>query len=74
MKYNSVENAKQFIEEQIQWCKDNGYKNFSIWSNGKELQAMIDDNDIVTSMERGRLKTNGYWKAIWFENGYQVEY
>ena len=61
MKYNSVENAKQFIEEQIQWCKANRYGNFTIWSNGKELVGQLDDEkDIVNKMMCGELKAKGY--------------
>jgi len=75
MKYNSVENAKQFIEEQIQWCKANRYGNFTIWSNGKELVGQLDDEkDIVNKMMCGELKAKGYWRAIQFVNGYRVEF
>ena len=72
MKYNSVENAETFLREQVEWVLRNGYKDFSIWSNGKELVALLDDNDIVTAMERGRLKYNGYWRAFRMVNGEQV--
>ena len=73
-KYNSVENASQFIADQVEWCKNNGYGNFTIWSNGKELQAMLDRNDIVTKILYGELESNGFWKAIQFVNGKQLEY
>lgn len=71
-KYNSVENAEKFIEEQVAWCLTNGYKDFTIWSNGKELQAVTDDNDFASVFRRGELKTTGYWKALQIVNGKQV--
>ena len=74
MKYNSIENAEQFITEQVAWCKMNHYGDFTIWSNGKELVAMLDNNDLSLAMRRGELKSKGYWKALQFVNGYQVEY
>lgn len=73
MKYNSVENAERFITDQMTWCKQNGYKNFTIWSNGDDLVAKVDTKDIVNRMQDGELKSKGYWKAIQFENGYRVE-
>lgn len=72
MKYNSVENAEVFLKEQIEWALKNGYPNFSVWSNGKELQAIVDDDDFVLSMMRGELRFKGYWKAFQMVNGKQV--
>lgn len=72
MKYNSVENAENFLKDQISWCLANGYKDFSIWSNGKELQCVLDDNHILTVMRRGELKTKNYWRAFRMVNGEQV--
>lgn len=72
MKYNSVENAENFLNEQINWCLSNGYKNFSVWSNGEELQCVLDDNDIITAMMRGELKRKNYWRAFRMINGEQV--
>ena len=69
MKYNDLKNAERFISDQISWAKANGYGDFTIWCNGKELVAIIDSNDIATVIMRGRLKTEGYWKLIVFENG-----
>lgn len=74
MKYNSVENAERFITEQIEWCKINGYKNFIIWSNGKELAATLVTKDIANIFSRCELEEKGFWKAIIFENGYRVEF
>lgn len=73
MKYNAIENAENFIKDQIEWARANRYGNFTIWSNGKELTAKIDTGDFVDRMRNGELKTNGFWKAIIFENGYRVE-
>lgn len=72
MKYNSIENAEKFLKEQVEWCLTNGYKNFSVWSNGKELQCVLDDNDIATAMIRGELKHKGYWRAFMMVDGKQV--
>lgn len=72
MKYNSVDNAEVFLREQVKWCLDNGYKDFSIWSNGKELECVTDDNDITMVMKRGELKTKGYWRAFRMVDGKQV--
>jgi hypothetical protein len=73
MKYNSIENAERFIKEQIEWAKTNGYKNFIIWSNGKELIATLKTKDIANIFQRCELEERGFWKAIIFENGYRVE-
>lgn len=73
MKYNSIENASNFIPEQIRWAKDNGYQNFIIWSNGKELIATLVLPDIANVFQRCDLKKQGYWKAIVFENGNQID-
>ena len=62
-KYNSVENAETFLKEQIEWCLANGYKDFSVWSNGKELQCVLDNNDIATAMRRGELKRKKFAEA-----------
>ena len=72
MKYNSVENAENFLKEQISWCLANGYKDFTEWSNGEELLCVLDDNDIVTAMYRGEIKSKGYWRAFRMVNGEQV--
>lgn len=72
MKYNSVENAENFLKDQIEWALANGYKDFSVWSNGKELQAVLDNNDLASSMMRGDLKYKGYWKAFQMVDGKQV--
>lgn len=78
MKYNSIENAQQFITEQVAWCKTNGYLDFTIWSNGEELHACTDTvtgkKPIEEAFRNGELKNNGFWKAIIFRNGYRVEY
>lgn len=71
-KYNSVENAETFLKEQIEWCLANGYKDFSIWSNGKELQCLLDNDDLATALRRGELKHNNYWRAFRMVNGVQV--
>lgn len=71
-KYNSVENAENFLKEQISWCLENGYENFSVWSNGEELQCVLDNSDIVTAMHRGELKSKNYWRAFRMVNGEQV--
>lgn len=76
-KYNSVENAEQFITEQIAWCRNNGHKDFTIWSNGKELSACVDTvagkKSLTEVLINGDLKAKGFWKAIIFRNGYRVE-
>lgn len=78
MKYNSVENAEQFITEQIEWCKTNGYLDFTIWSNGEELHACTDTmtgkKPIEEAIRNGELKYKGFWKAIIFRNGHRVEF
>lgn len=78
MRYNSVENAEQFITEQISWCLANGYKDFTIWSNGEELQACTDTvtgkKPITEVLRDGELKTKEYWKAIIYRSGYRVEF
>ena len=71
-KYNSVENAETFLKEQVAWCLANEYKNFSIFSNGEELQCVLDNNDICEIMRRGELKTKGYWRVFRMVNGTQV--
>lgn len=72
MKYNSVENAERFLREQVEWCLANGYKDFSVWSNGEDLQCVLDNNDIAMAMRRGELKTKNYWRAFRMVNGKQV--
>lgn len=74
MKYNAIENAEQFIKDQVEWVKANGYKDFTIWSNGKELVAKLDSNDIASTFQNVDLKNAGYWKAMQFVNGYRVEF
>lgn len=78
MKYNSVENAERFITEQIAWCMENRYYDFTIWSNGEELVACTDTmtgkKPITEAFRNGELKNNGYWKAIIFRNGHRVEF
>ena len=78
MKYNSVENAERFITEQIEWCRVNGYKDFTIWSNGKELQACTDTmkgkQPFVEAIRNKELQEKGFWKAIIYRNGYRVEF
>ena len=73
MKYNSIDNADRFITDQVNWCKSNGYGNFTVWSNGEELVAKIDENDIISKFQDSDLLTKGYWRAIQFENGYRIE-
>lgn len=70
--FNSVENADAFLKNTITFAKLNDILNFTIWSNGKELQAIVDDNDIATAMQRGELKYKGFWKAFIWENGHQA--
>ena len=76
-KYNSVENAEQFITEQIAWAKANRYEDFTIWSNGEELHACIDTvegkKDIAEVFRNADLKRNGFWKAIIYRSGCRVE-
>lgn len=72
MKYNSVENAEVFLQEQVAWCLANGYNDFSVWSNGKELWCLLDDNDLMSAMQRGELKKKGYWRAFRMVDGKQV--
>ena len=78
MKYNSVDNAEQFIAEQVAWCMNNRYENFTIWSNGVELRACTDTVEgkipIEEAFRNGELKCKGYWKAIIFRNGHRVEF
>ena len=77
MKYNSVENTTQFLKDTLAWCKANKYKDFTIWSNGQELRGCIDTvngkKPIEEVFRNGELKTQGFWKALIFRNGYQVE-
>lgn len=77
MKYNSIDNAKQFITDQINWCKANRYPNFTIWSNGKDLQACTDTitgkKPFTEALRNGELKNKGYWKAIIYRDGHRVE-
>ena len=72
MKYNSVENAEKFLQDQIKWCKENGYLNFSIWSNGKELRCLGDSNDIGDIFARVEAQREGYWRAFRMIDGVQV--
>ena len=73
MKYNSVENAERFLKEQIAWCLANGYKDFSVWSNGKDLQCCLDsEGDLGAIFQRVELKNKGYWRAFRMVNGVQV--
>ena len=72
IKFNSIENADAFLKYNLEFAKLNNILNFTIWSNGTELQAVVDDNDIATTMQRGELKYKGYWKAFIWENGHQV--
>ena len=72
MKYNSVENAETFLREQVAWCLSNGYKDFSIWSNGEELRCLSDSNDIGDVFARGEVKSKGFWRAFRMINGEQV--
>lgn len=72
-KFNSIENAQEFLKWNIEFARLNNILNFTIWSNGKELQAVVDDNDIGSVMQRGELKYKGFWKAFIWENGHQVE-
>ena len=74
MKYNSIENAEVFITEQIALVKANGYKDFTIWSNGKQLRAKLDTSDIENKFQDFDFEREGYWKAIRFENGHRVEF
>ncbi len=74
MKYNSIENAEVFIKEQIEWALGNGYQNFTIYSNGEELRALIDNKDIALIFAKLDLEREGYWKAVQFVNGHRVEY
>ena len=68
MKYNSINNAEQFITEQIAWAKANGYGNFIIWSNGIELVATLVQKDLANVFQRCELQEKGYWKAIIFKD------
>lgn len=71
-KFNSIENAEAFLEWNINFAKLNNILDFTIWSNGEELFAIVDNNDIATAMKRGELKYKGFWKAFKWENGHQV--
>lgn len=70
--FNSVDNAEEFLKWNLDFAKLNNILNFTIWSNGIELQAVVDDNNIASIMQRGELKYKGFWKAFIFENGHQV--
>lgn len=70
--FNSVDNAEEFLKWNLAFAKLNNILNFTIWSNGIELQAVVDDNNIASIMQRGELKYKGFWKAFIFENGHQV--
>lgn len=70
--FNSVDNAEEFLKLNLDFAKLNNILNFTIWSNGIELQAVVDDNNIASIMQRGELKYKGFWKAFIFENGHQV--
>lgn len=72
-KFNAIENAEAFLKWNIEFARNNNILNFTIWSNGSELQAVEDNNDIASAMQRGELKYKGYWKAFVWENGHQVE-
>lgn len=72
IKFNSIENAQAFLKWNLDFAQLNRIMNFTIWSNGKELVAIADDNDIATVMKRGELKYKGFWKAFVYENGHQV--
>ena len=72
VKFNSVDNAEEFLKWNLEFAKLNNILNFTIWSNGKDLVAIPDDNNIANIMQRGELKYKGYWKAFLFENGHQV--
>ena len=72
MKFNSVENAEVFLEKQVNWCLENGDKDFSMWRNGKELIAASDDNDIYWIMYRDELKIQGYRRVFRMIDGKQV--
>lgn len=74
MKYNSVENAQVFITEQIEWCEANRHENFTIWSNGKELEAKLDEDTFWDEVKDKELIEAGFWKAIQYRNGHRVEY
>lgn len=77
-KYNSVDNAEQFITDQIRFCKANGFLDFTIWSNGEELMACTDTvtgkKPIDEAVRNGEMKYKGFWKAIIYRNGYRVEF
>lgn len=72
IKFNSIENAEAFLKWNLDFARLNRIMNFTIWSNGKELVALADDNNITTVMKRGELKYKGFWKAFIYENGHQV--
>lgn len=68
MKYNSTENFIEFFKDQMEFCKRNGYRDFTVWSNGKELYACIDTISGKKPLEEvfrnGHLKCNNYHKVI----------
>ena len=72
IQFNSVENAEAFLKWNLEFAKLNNILNFTIWSNGKELAAIPDSNDISAVMQRGEIKYRGFWKAFIYENGHQV--
>ena len=70
MKYNSVENAERFLQDQMNWCIANGYKDFSIWSNGEELMCLSDDtNDLGMIFSKVDAQRKGFWRAFRMVNG-----
>lgn len=74
MRYNSIANAQKFITEQMAWAADNGYKDITIWSNGEELRAKIDSEDIASKFQDIDFERDGFFKAIIFRNGHRVEF
>ena len=71
VQFNSVDNAEEFLKYNLNFAKLNNILDFTIWSNGVELVAIIDNNDIASSMQRGELKYKGFWKAFVLKNGHQ---
>ena len=71
IKYNSVENAEQFLNDQIEFALKN-HIDFSVWSNGVELQAIPDTNELMPILDRAELKNKGYWRAFRMVDGKQV--
>ena len=72
VKFNSIENAEAFLKWSLEFAELNDILNFTVWSNGNELFAIPDNNDIANIMQRGELKYKGFWKAFIYENGYQI--